>query len=132
MGNEKPSALAGAKGREVDLSVPNLSATALRDCHRRHLEKELGSKRAVQLAYAYGARSITLEQALDARFRIIGPDGVRQSSSGILFPFADGFAHLKCDEKPRNKQGDPCKYLTVVGSKFSLKVFDDGEPVIAT
>ena len=111
MGNKKPSALAGAKGREVDLSVPNLSTTALRDCHRRHLEKELGSKRAVQLAYAYGARSITLDQALDARFRIVGPDGVRQSSSGILFPFADGFAHLRCDEKPRNKQGDPMQLI---------------------
>ena len=107
MGNKKPSALAGAKGREVDLSVPNLSTTALRDCHRRHLEKELGSKRAVKLAYAYGARSITLDQALDARFRIVGPDGVRQSSSGILFPFSDGFAHLRCDDKPHNKQGDP-------------------------
>ena len=84
--NGKPSAPASAKGREVDLSIPNLSTTALRACHRRHLEDELGSKRAVQLAYAYGARSITLEQALDANFRIIGPDGVRQSSSGILFP----------------------------------------------
>lgn len=62
----------------------------------------------------------------------VGPDGVRQSSSGILFPFSDGFAHLRCDEKPRNKQGDPCKYLTPVGCKFSLKVFGDGEPVIAT
>ena len=113
--NGKPSAPASAKGREVDLSIPNLSTTALRDCHRRHLEKELGSKRAVQLAYANGARSITLEQALDARFRIVGPNGIRQSSSGILFPFADGFAHLRCDEKPRNKQGDPCKYLTPVG-----------------
>lgn len=132
MGNKTPSALAGAKGREVDLSVPNLSATALRDCHRRHLEKEFGSKRAVQLAYANGARSITLKQALDARFRTVGPDGVLQSSSGILFPFADGFAHLRCDEKPRNKQGDPCKYLTPLGCKFSLKVFGDGEPVIAT
>ena len=71
MGNKTPSALAGAKGREVDLSIPNLSATALRDCHRRHIEEELGSKRAVQLAYAYGARSITLKQALDARFRML-------------------------------------------------------------
>ena len=132
MGNKKNPTLASGKGREVDLSVPNLSATALRDGHRRHLEKELGSKRAVQLAYAYAARSITHKQALDADFRIIGPDGVRQSSSGILFPFSDGFAQLRCDEKPRNKQGDPCKYLTPVGCKFSLKVFGDGEPVIAT
>ena len=62
----------------------------------------------------------------------VGPDGVRQSSSGILFPFSDGFAHLRCDEKPHNRQGDPCKYLTPVGCKFSLKVFSDGEPVIAT
>ena len=108
MGNKKPSALAGAKALKVDLCDTNLSATALRDCHRRHLEKELGSKRAVQLAYASGARSITLQKALDARFRIIGPDGVRQSSSGILFPFSDGFAHLRCDDKPHNKQGDPC------------------------
>ena len=121
--NKKTPALACAKGREVDLSVTNLSATALRDCHRRHLEKELGGKRAVQRAYAYGARSITLQQALDARFRIVGPDCIRQSSSGILFPFV---------EKPRNKQGDPCKYLTPVGCKFGLKVFGDGEPVIAT
>ena len=67
--NGKPSAPSSAKGQEVDLSIPNLSATALRDCHRRHIEEELGSKRAVQLAYAYGARSITLKQALDARFR---------------------------------------------------------------
>ena len=73
-----------------------------------------------------------LNRALDARFRIFGPDGIRQSSSGILFPFADGFAHLRCDERPRNKQGDPCKYLTPVGCKFSLKVFGDGDPVIAT
>ena len=65
MGNKKIPAPASAKGREVDLSIPNLSATALRDCHRRHLEMELGSKRAVQPAYANGARSITLEQALD-------------------------------------------------------------------
>ena len=64
--NGKPSASASAKGQEVDLSIPNLSATALRDCHRRHLEKELGSKRAVRPAYANGARSITLEQALDS------------------------------------------------------------------
>ena len=71
MGNKKTPTPASAKGREVDLSVPNLSATALRDCHRRHLEKELGSKRAVQLAYANGARSITLKQALDAGFRIL-------------------------------------------------------------
>ena len=63
--NGKPSAPASAKGQEVDLSTPNLSATALRDCHRRHLEKELGSKHAVQPAYANGAPSITLEQALD-------------------------------------------------------------------
>ena len=73
-----------------------------------------------------------LNRALDARFRIVGPDGIRQSSSGILFPFADGFAHLRCDEKPRHKQGDPCKYLTPVGCEFSLKVFWDGDPVIAT
>ena len=50
MGNKKTSAPASAKGREVDLSIPNLSTTALRACHRRHLEDELGSKRAVQLA----------------------------------------------------------------------------------
>ncbi|WP_415410944.1 DUF5906 domain-containing protein [Synechococcus sp. A10-1-5-9] len=132
MGKKKTPAPASAKGRGVDLSLPNLSTTALRESHRRHLEAELGSKRPVRLAYANGARSITCEQALDARFRIIGPDGVRQSSGGILFPFSDGFAHLRCDEKPRNKQGDPCKYLTPLGCKFSLKVFGDGEPIIAT
>ena len=63
--NGKLSAPASVKGQEVDLSSPNLSATALRDCHRRNLEKELGSKHAVQPAYANGAPSITLEQALD-------------------------------------------------------------------
>ena len=70
MGSKKPSALAGAKGLKLDLYVTNLSAMALRDCHRRHLEKELGSKRALQLAYACGARSITRQRAPDARFRI--------------------------------------------------------------
>ena len=111
MGNKKTPAPAGAKSREVDLSIPNLSATALSDCHRRHLEEELGSAQAVELAYVYGVRSLTLDQAVDAGFRIIGPDGVRQSSSGILFPFADGFAHLRCDEMPLNKQGDPMKLI---------------------
>ena len=63
--NGKPSAPASAKGQEVDLSAPKLSAMALRDCHRRNLGKELGSKHGVQPAYANGAPSITLEQALD-------------------------------------------------------------------
>ena len=132
MNKKLTPAVAAAKGREVDLSVPNLSTVALRDAHRRHLEKELGSKQAVRRAYAEGARSITFEQALNARFRILGPDGSKQSSSGLLFPFTAGFAHLRCDQQPRNLRGDQCKYLTPLGCKFHLKVFGDGDPVIAT
>jgi len=132
MANKKTPALAGAKGRKVDLSVPNLSTADLWDSHREHLERELGSKDAVDVAYGFGARSITLEQAQAARFGIKGPNGDKHSSSGMLFPFADGFAHLRCDKQPRNRQGDHCKYLTPVGSGFALKVFGDGDPTIAT
>ena len=40
--------------------------------------------------------------------------------------------HLHGMQGVRSRQGDPCKYLTPVGCKFSLKVFGDGAPVIAT
>ena len=100
MGNKKNPTPASGKGREVDLSVPNLSATALRDGHRRHLEKELGSKRAVLLAYAYGARSITHKQALDADFRILIQmvSGSHQAAS--CFPSVMG---LRSSDVMRNR-----------------------------
>ena len=132
MDKKETPAVPAAKGRSVDLSIPNLSTAALNAAHRRHLEKELGSKRAVRLAYAYGACSITLEEAREANIGLVDTDRKRQFSSGLLFPYVEGFAQLRCDVQPFNRKGDECKYLTPCGCKFTLKVFGGGDPVIAT
>lgn len=100
--------------------------------HQTHLVEELGSEEAMKTAIEYGARSITEEEAKAQGFRIKGPDGTQQTTSGILFPFDNDFAHLRCDEVPRNSNGDHCKYLAKAGSKFGLKQFGKGDPVVAT
>ena len=100
--------------------------------HQDHLEKELGSKDAVQKAYEYGARSLSKAEASAMGFKIKGPDGKSQSTGGILFPYEDDFAHLRCDEVPQNSDGNPCKYLAKAGSKFRIKQFGVGAPLIAT
>ena len=67
--NGKPSAPSSAKGQEVDLSISNLSATALRDCHRRHLEKELGNSVPYSLLTPTEPVQSLLSRLLTARFR---------------------------------------------------------------
>ena len=100
--------------------------------HQDHLEKELGSKDAVQKAYEYGARSLSKAEAIAMGFKVKGPEGKSQSTGGIHFPYEGGFAHLRCDEVPQNSDGNPCKYLAKAGSKFRIKQFGDGDPLVAT
>ena len=113
-------------------ATASTSSISLLDKHRIHLKKELGSEEAVDIAYRHGARSITAQEALGNGFRVIGIDGRQQSSGGILFPFSNDFAQLRCDEQPISRRGQNCKYLTRCGYKFQLKVFGDGDPIIAT
>jgi predicted P-loop ATPase len=94
--------------------------------HAAHLDKELGEGGAA-LAAAHGARSIDAEEANRLGFRWGG-----HRTGGLLLPFAEGFAQLRCDDPPIAANGDPVKYLNRAGLKQAPATFGKGDPTIAT
>lgn len=100
--------------------------------HKRHLQEELGGARGVEEALKYGARSLTEQEAACQGFRLKGKDGRIQHSSGLLLPFRDNFAQLRCDVPPLNSKGEQAKYLSAAGQKQTIAIFGEGEPRFAT
>lgn len=100
--------------------------------HAEHLAEELGGADGLAAAIHYGARSLAAAEADAMGFRLFGRDGKRQTSGGILLPFADGFAQLRCDDPPINRRGEPAKYLNRSGVRQRPATFGDGAPSIAT
>jgi len=105
----------------------------LTDQHRKHLLAELGSEEAVAKAIAYGARSVTAEEAQALGYRVRGTDDQIHHPSGLLLPFSGEFGQLRPDSPVIPKGGKkPAKYLGRAGAKQTVMVFGDGEPTIAT
>ncbi|EDY39102.1 Pas55 [Cyanobium sp. PCC 7001] len=102
-------------------------STPLSPEHFDHLLNELGSEEAVNVAIGYGARSISADEANHLGFRFKGWRG-----GGLLLPFCEAFAQLRCDDPPTTYRGDQIKYLSQLGAKQHAATFGQGEPTIAT
>jgi P4 family phage/plasmid primase-like protien len=90
--------------------------------HREHLLSEGFTLDQIETMQAMGVRSITEVEASAMGFRIKQPDGSSASSSGLYFPFADGFGQIRADNLLLNRQGKPAKYLTPVGAKSQAMI----------
>jgi predicted P-loop ATPase len=91
-------------------------ATELTPEHRRHLLDEGFSEAQIDsIILDYRVRSLTNTEALQMGFKVW--DGQEwRSSAGILLPFAEGFAQMRCDTPLERQKGKPAKYLTPVGT----------------
>lgn len=94
--------------------------------HRDHLLQELGTD-GLTIALQLGARSIDADEAhcLGFRFR-------SHHTGGLLLPFSDDFAQLRCDHPPLGSDGQPVKYLSPKGRKQAPATVGTGEPTAAT
>lgn len=102
-------------------NAPQLSAK-----HREHLQSELGDDGLV-IAVQLGARSIDATEASQMGFRFKG-----WASGGLLLPFGNGFAQLRCDHPPIGPSGDPVKYLNRAGVKQAALTIGTGHPTSAS
>jgi hypothetical protein len=83
--------------------------------HRKHLQSEGFTECQIDLLIEhYGVRSFTQTEALEQGFKI-WDSKQWQSSAGILFPFTDTFAQLRCDTPVIRANGKPAKYITQTG-----------------
>jgi len=98
----------------------------LTEAHHDHLLQELGPD-GLAIALQLGARSIDAEEAhrLGFRFR-------SHHTGGLLLPFAEDFAQLRCDHPPLGSDGQPIKYLSPKGRKQQPATVGTGEPTAAT
>lgn len=113
---EPATVCATGEGRTMKLSP----------AHAAHLISELGEGGA-ELAAAHGARTVDAAEAHRLGFR-----WGSHKTGGLLLPFGDGFAQLRCDDPPIAGNGDPVKYLNRAGHRQAPATFGDGEPTIAT
>lgn len=96
--------------------------------HRQHLADEGFNDVQIDSMVEAGLRSLTQSEALEQGFKIW--DGQEwKSSSGILFPFANGFAQVRLDTPLERLKGKPAKYLTPLG-KTSEAFVPEGSKVI--
>jgi hypothetical protein len=88
----------------------------LTPAHCQHLTAEgFTDPQIAVLIEQFGVRSLTQSEALDQGFKVW--DGQQwKSSSGILFPFTDTFAQLRCDTPVIRANGKPAKYITQAGN----------------
>lgn len=98
----------------------------LRPEHLAHLLAELGED-GLAVALGLGARSVDPDEALELGFRFAGWRG-----GGLLMPFGDGFAQLRCDDPPTKPDGDRVKYLNVARVPQRPLTVGSGDPVYAT
>jgi predicted P-loop ATPase len=91
--------------------------------HRKHLEDEGFSLENIEVFQEMGVRSLTESEALEQGFKIWDGD-IWQSSSGILFPFTETFAQLRCDSSLQRSGGKFAKYLTPIGKPSELFIPD--------
>ncbi|MEO1003130.1 MAG: hypothetical protein AAFX65_08480 [Cyanobacteria bacterium J06638_7] len=98
----------------------------LSEPHRQHLLAEVGEQ-GLEVAIEYGARTADADEVQALGFRYQGWRG-----GGLLLPFADGFAQLRCDEPPVSRCGDAARYLNLKGAKQQPATFGGGKPAIAT
>jgi hypothetical protein len=103
--------------------------TNLTPRHCQHLQSEAFTDiQITELVERYGVRSLTQTEALEQGFKIW--DGKQwQSSAGILFPFTNTFAQLRCDAPVIHANGKPAKYITQAG-RPSQALLPDGCRVI--
>lgn len=103
-----------------------MQARPLTDAHRQHLLQELGPE-GLTIALQLGARSIDADEAhrLGFRFR-------SHHTGGLLLPFSEDFAQLRCDHPPLGSDGQPVKYLSPKGRKQTPATVGTGEPTAAT
>jgi hypothetical protein len=94
--------------------------------HRDHLAAELGAD-GLALAEQLGARTIDAPEAARLGFRYKGWAG-----GGLLLPFGNGFAQLRCDNPPTSPAGDPVKYLNRAGGSQAPLTIGTGKPTAAT
>lgn len=106
--------------------------TPITEEHFNHLVDELGSAARACHAVESGVRSLTEAQARAHGFRIMGEDKRQHSSSGLYFPFSEGFGQLRCDVPPLNRNGEPAKYLNRSDVPQAIATIGDGEPSLAT
>ena len=85
--------------------------------HRQHLIEEGFSANAIDQLIAWGVCSLTAPDAAKGGFYITLGQGKKDFSSGLYFPFTDGFGQIRAD-RPLTRPGKrPAKYLTQVGKK---------------
>jgi predicted P-loop ATPase len=121
--------------QNVDATPPGLEVEALTIQHREHLTSEGFTAAHIEQLIAMGVRSIGEIEARELGFLVKDESRLNTkgtvSSSGILFPFTNGFAQLRCDNPPTRK-GKPAKYLTQTGKPSqaflpdSAKVLTEG------
>jgi predicted P-loop ATPase len=91
-----------------------------------HLLAELGEQ-GLDLAIEYGACTVDADEAHALGFCYRDWRG-----GGLLLPFGEDFAQLRCDQPPINCGSDSLKYLNRVGASQCPAAFGKGEPTMAT